>query len=119
MIVDFKFNIGDAVVTCKTNNTTSYNGVVVYISIRKDNVITYTVLIDTGYNVYYDESELTARLDKDLIYYAKVHSRIYKDVAKDNELILPMSYISLERTLLDNVKITYDSMGIFKDIEKI
>ena len=106
MKIETKFNIGDRV--ANITNCVSYIGTVTNLSINTDLELFYTVHLDTNpkdSKAVYKESELVAELNPDSIYYAKVHKL--------------MSYMSMERTLLDNVKITYDSNGIFKDIEKI
>ena len=120
MKIETKFNIGDRV--ANITNCVSYIGTVTNLSINTDLELFYTVHLDTNpkdSKAVYKESELVAELNPDSIYYAKVHSLNCADPAKDKVLILPMSYLSLERTLPDNIKITYDSNGIFKDIEKI
>ena len=120
MKIETKFNIGDRV--ANVTNWGKYIGTVTNLSINPDLELFYTVHLDNyqkDSRSVYKESELVTEPKPDSIYYAKVHSLNCADPAKDKVLILPMSYLSLERTLPDNIKITYDSNGIFKDIEKI
>ena len=120
MKIESKFNLRDKVLA-STVIGNQYVGIITKIAIGPTLALTYDVLANGGYALTCKEFELTAIVEDkpDSIYYAKVHKLNYRDLAKDKVLIFPTSYISEQRHILDNVKITYDSNGIFKDIEKI
>ena len=116
MDIKTKFNVGDRVVSSRATDTRLYKGIVCCISISKDLALLYAVTLDNLNIVTYREYELVAEPKPDIVYYG-----IANDLSPNNtsRLISPVNSLTSNQANVDNVKITYDSNGIFKAIEKI
>ena len=121
MKIETKFNLGDKVRTIRLGDRGLGTGTIIYIGIDIHLQTIYTLSFTNDKLVSCRECELVgvAEPEPDIVYYAKVHRLNYVDMNKEKLMVLPISYSSNDRNFLDNVKITYDSNGIFKAIEKI
>ena len=119
MKIETKFNIGDSVRSVRLGDRGLGTGTIAYIGIDIYQTLIYTISYANDKLVSCREWELVGIPKPDFVLYGRLHRLNYVDTSNEKLMVLPISYSSIDRNFLDNVKITYDANGIFKDIEKI
>ena len=109
MIIESKFNIGDTVYSCN-----ELVGEVREIIVTESTII-YTIL-DKGKTKVFEEQYLTLKPALDTIYYCQLKNLQYIDGRCQRTMLLDFTTTKYQ---FDNVKVTYDSQGNFKTIERI
>ena len=119
MKIETKFNIGDSVRTIRLGDRGLGTGTICHIGVDIHLATIYTISFTNDKLVSCRECELVGIPKPDFVLYGRLHRLNYVDTSNEKLMVLPISYSSIDRNFLDNVKITYDANGIFKDIEKI
>ena len=116
MNIETKFNIGDSVRTVRLGDRGLGTGTIIYIGIDIHLTTIYTISFTNDKLVSCRECELVGVSKPDIVYYATAKSINFSTIFP---LDFPVTCATLNKRPVDNVKITYDATGVFKDIEKI
>ena len=111
MKIESKFNIGDTVYSYCNNELL---GEIREIIVNESTII-YAIL-NKGKIKVFEEQYLTLKRVEDLVYYCQLKNLHQADDRKTRTLVIDFTTTKYQ---FDNIKVTYDSEGNFKTIERI